>query len=343
MAELYEYYNTGDDVAAGGYLNHWRAQTFTPQVAHKIASVKLKLYRTGSPGTVTVGIRATDVDGHPTGADLCSGTTNGNTLTTDTAGEWRGITLGAGYNLSASTKYAIVVRATSGDIDNRFYWRADNSSPSYSGGNHEYSSNSGSSWDTVTTADCMFEEWGAVVQTTTATLSALFKAIDSSAANLDVRFKAIDTETPALDVLFADRFSTSADLDTRLVDRFSQTVDISALFKGSSSQTPTLTALFQAMGVTSLAELDVLFKTVGDATADLDTHLVDRLTQTPTLDALLKGLNIALTASLDANIAERLASLLSIDVIFGEPVDIRGPRLGERPTHYGRVIHKGGC
>ena len=340
---LYEYYNTGDSGAVGGYLNHWRAQTFTPQTAHKISSVKLLLYRVGSPGTITVGIRATDGSGHPTGADLCSGTTDGDTLPTDSPYEWREITLGDGYSLSASTKYAIVVKALSGDIDNRFYWRVDNSSPSYLGGNYEYSSTSGSSWNTVTTVDCMFEDWGPVVQTATATLSALFKAIDSSAANLDVHFKAIDTETPALDVLLVDRFSTSADLDTYLVDRFSQTVDISALFKGSSSQTPTLTALFQAMGVTSLAELDVLFKTVGSTTADLDTRLVDRLTQTPTLDALLKGLNIALTASLDANIVERLASLLSIDVIFGEPVDIRGPRLGERPTHYGRVIHKGGC
>ncbi|GAI02948.1 unnamed protein product, partial [marine sediment metagenome] len=108
MAELYEYYNTGD-------TGYWRlniateriAQTFTPSIAHKITSVKLKLARTGSPGILTVSIRATNGEGHPTGGDLCSGTTNGNTLPVYPSTEWREITLGAGYNLASDTKYAI--------------------------------------------------------------------------------------------------------------------------------------------------------------------------------------------------------------------------------------------
>ncbi|MBA7589542.1 hypothetical protein ES708_31627 [subsurface metagenome] len=105
MAELFEYYITGDDFGYGVYGPNWEAQTFTPSVAHKITSVKLKLYRRGSPGTLTVAIKAVDVSHHPTGADLCSGTTNGNTLTEDMAGEWREITLGAGANLNTDTEY----------------------------------------------------------------------------------------------------------------------------------------------------------------------------------------------------------------------------------------------
>jgi len=160
MSTLYEYYNTGDDADVSFYGAFWRAQTFTPATAHKITSVKLKLYRTGLPGTITVSIRATNGSGHPTGNDLCSGTTNGDTLTDVTSGEWREITLGAGYDLSVNTKYAIVVRALSGNSSNYACWRVDGSSPTYAGGCLEYSSDSGISWTSYTAYDFMFEDWG---------------------------------------------------------------------------------------------------------------------------------------------------------------------------------------
>jgi len=328
-SHLYEYYNTGDDSSTNVYNITWYAQTFTPSVAHTITSVKLLLYRTGSPGTVTVSIRATDGSGHPIGSDLCSGTTNGDTLPaatttgqtrlptgdqghsgswdkttnmysyvaddpwndgdttyllcgTNTSGgyalftfsafsvpagsvitsldvayscrrmdnpgsnmraalrvagtdylttdgganpsktysdrtysytvnpntglawtvddingagasplqafgvnsadadpairitavkavvnyytpEWREITLGSGYSLSASTQYAIVVRAPSGSFpSNLLNWRRDASSPAYGGGCREASGSSGSdgSWTSDHTVDMMFEEWG---------------------------------------------------------------------------------------------------------------------------------------------------------------------------------------
>jgi hypothetical protein len=159
MATLYEYYNTGDDSVGSVLLAHWEAQTFTPSAAHKITSVKLKLFRSGSPGILTVGIRATDVNGHPTGADLCSGTIDGNTLTTDPAGAWYEITLGAGCVL-ASTKYAIVIRISGGDIGNYVAWLCDITSPTYAGGCRESSEDSGGTWESVSYVDFMFEDWG---------------------------------------------------------------------------------------------------------------------------------------------------------------------------------------
>lgn len=163
MADLYEYYNTGDDQAASAYSTTWIGQSFTPATAHKITSVKLKLYRVGSPGTVTVSIKATDENGHPTGADLCSGTIDGNTLTEDSAGAWYEITLGDGYNLAADTKYAIVIRCEGINVSNRVDWRADATDPTYDGGCYEFSTNSGSSWTTVLTVDLMFEDWGEAI------------------------------------------------------------------------------------------------------------------------------------------------------------------------------------
>jgi hypothetical protein len=157
--QMYEYYNTGDDNAVYIFGAYWVAQTFTPSVAHTITSVKLKLFRSGSPGTVTVSIRATS-GGQPTGGDLCLGTTSGDTLITSAPGDWREITLGSGYGLSAGTTYAIVVRATSGNWGNHVWWRVDGSSPTYVGGMYLLSMDSGSSWTSGAAYDLMFEEWG---------------------------------------------------------------------------------------------------------------------------------------------------------------------------------------
>ena len=160
MATLYEYYNTGYDWTEAFYDEEWLTQTFTPQATHTITSVKLMIYRSGSPGTITVGIRATDVNGKPTEDDLCSGTTNGNTLTTSSPGEWREITLGDGYQLQASTKYAIVIRITGGSGVNCVTWSEDKSSPTYTGGSVGQSFDYGVSWQLDGAMDFMFEEWG---------------------------------------------------------------------------------------------------------------------------------------------------------------------------------------
>ncbi|MBA7570878.1 hypothetical protein ES708_12634 [subsurface metagenome] len=160
LAQLFEHYIVDDNESAGLYGIYWRAQTFTPSIAHKIASVRLKLLRYGSPGTITVSIRATDENGHPTGGDLCSGTTNGNTLPTHPSAEWREITLGAGYDLDADTMYAIVVRALDSDDADYPAWRRDSGAPAYIGGCWEASNDSGNTWTGYKVIDGMFEEWG---------------------------------------------------------------------------------------------------------------------------------------------------------------------------------------
>jgi len=159
MATLYENYITGDDNNQAPRGAKWWAQTFTPATAHTITSVKLLLERLGNPGTITVSIKATDINGHPTGDDLCVGTTDGNTLPT-TPPEWREITLGAGAILSVDVKYAIVVRDPTGDDANTAEWWDDSTSPSYTGGCLEYSLDSGASWTSYTGYDFLFEDWG---------------------------------------------------------------------------------------------------------------------------------------------------------------------------------------
>ena len=159
IPKRYEYYITGDDGVAGFYGTDWVTQTFTPSISHTITSVKLKVFRGGSPGILTVSIRATDGVGKPTGSDLCLGTTDGDTLTTNIAGEWRMIALWSGYDLVATTKYAIVIRAINGSDGNAVAVRVDTTTPTYAGGSHGFSLDSGDTWALAENYDWMFEEW----------------------------------------------------------------------------------------------------------------------------------------------------------------------------------------
>lgn len=165
MSTRYEYFISDapwwDLSGYAVYDTNWSTQTFTPLISHAITLVKLKLARFGSPGTATASIQATDSDGKPTGSDLCSGTTNGNTLSTIGSYEWRTITFSSGYALSANAKYAIVLRISGGGISNQIAWRYD-SSGDYSRGQRVHSTDGGSSWG-LTSHDFEFEEWGTSV------------------------------------------------------------------------------------------------------------------------------------------------------------------------------------
>ncbi len=160
---LYENYSTGESMVRVIRTSWWGAQTFTPSTSHTIVGVSLLLRRSqGYPGTVTVSIKAVDGSNHPTGTDLCVGTTDGDTLPGGTDEEWRDITFNNVAVLTASTKYAIVVRALEGDRSNTLGWLYDGSDGSYSGGCYEDSTDSGSSWSSDNTSDFMFKEYGVV-------------------------------------------------------------------------------------------------------------------------------------------------------------------------------------
>jgi parallel beta-helix repeat protein len=155
---MYEYYNSGDNDCESFPCNigsSYRGQTFTPSISHKLDKVRLKLYRDGSPGTLAVSIRVWD-DGWPIGAELCSGTLDGDTLTTDTGGAWYWISFGSGCFLEASTVYAITAVAPDPGSD-FIYWRM-NSTGNYSGGDALYSDEQGVYWYQAS-GDFMFEEY----------------------------------------------------------------------------------------------------------------------------------------------------------------------------------------
>ena len=155
---LMDYYNTGDN----GYGQFdgvaWNGQTFTASSTYTLTSIKFLVLRVFTPSDVTVSIRATS-GGLPTGEDLCSETFDGNTLTTDSAGEWKEITFSSPIVVTSETVYAIIVRGA----EPYLRWRWDDSSPTYTGGSRVGSADSGSTWTAYTGEDYMFEVYGTAV------------------------------------------------------------------------------------------------------------------------------------------------------------------------------------
>jgi len=159
MADLYDYYHAGDNTHEYVWTIYWRAQSFTASAAYKIKSVKLKLFRVGSPGMIYVKIRATS-GGLPVHPDLCVGETNGNTLPISSgAAEWREIFLGAGSDLASGLMYATVMNVPGGSGSVYICWRGTNWE-GYPPGTNLRSNNNDASWYKNYDKEELFETWG---------------------------------------------------------------------------------------------------------------------------------------------------------------------------------------
>ena len=134
----------------------WHATKITPTLSHSVTYIRLYLHHVvGTPGPMTVSIKAIDVNGHPTGPDLCSGDLD-TTLLTVTG--WYSITMTTPENLISGITYAIVARCPAGTGADYVYWY----SGAVSGGNGKWekSSDSGITWYSYTAYTLTFEVYG---------------------------------------------------------------------------------------------------------------------------------------------------------------------------------------
>jgi len=155
-------YNTFISWAQSGFgQNWWFMQSFTPLEDYTTGKLVLRLGRSGLPGIIDIGIRATDGAGKPTGGDLASGQTNGDTLPTNPSNEDREIVLSA-YDLAKDVKYAIVGRALTAEFTYSIRAWQPSGSDTYPRGVKGQSSNSGVDW-TLQTNDFCFEVWSATI------------------------------------------------------------------------------------------------------------------------------------------------------------------------------------
>lgn len=154
--EAWESYTTGDDTTAQVYGVNWYGQTFTiTPSSHSVTAIRLKLYRVGSPSTITVSVRAVGDDYLPTGDDLASGTIDGDTITTSTSGSWYGISVDEA-SLDYDETYAICIRVEAGDSSN-YVMVLEKTTGGYGDGQAITSTSGGMSWAADGSKDIMFQ------------------------------------------------------------------------------------------------------------------------------------------------------------------------------------------
>lgn len=140
----------------------WLAQGFTASSTYTLTSVEIRPYcnnETYHPGIVTVSIRETDGNGHPTGADLCRGYIEEDDIIkapgTLSSVPWLKVQMDTPVKLSASTVYAICIRPTEGsNYDGIMVC----SGYDYTGGIPSYSQDDGKTWqDQPSGSDVLFK------------------------------------------------------------------------------------------------------------------------------------------------------------------------------------------
>jgi hypothetical protein len=143
------------------YGTHWHAQLINALNGAVITSIVLKLGLSSglgwSDGNITVSIRASDSNGHPTGSDLASATRYHGMLG-QVMLDYEFV-LSQYVTLTPNVNYCIVVRVPSGDVTHDLVVGSDDMNV-YSRGYLSSSVNSGSSWTTVTGNDLYFRVVG---------------------------------------------------------------------------------------------------------------------------------------------------------------------------------------
>lgn len=162
----FDYLTQGADGVQYVYGTNWGGQTFTASDNYYLTEFYIYATIVGSPATATISLRAT-TDGMPSGADLCSGTAD----TTGWTTAWHSFSLTSCPELANGTQYALILRALTGDVNNKIQMKLRSDNP-YAGGQDIYSSNSGTDWLADTDWDFPFETWG-TQETPTATAESI--------------------------------------------------------------------------------------------------------------------------------------------------------------------------
>ena len=156
---LYERYNTGDNTGENSLDSQWLAQTFTigdtgSNETFNLTGVSLKLSKSGSPTDINISILAVN-SGTPNSTVLVRKEVDASSF----SGAWENITFDSIITLQKGETYAISVENPSAD-PNLVNWKADSTSPPYTGGQGFLSSDDGDSWEVIGSKDFMFEVWG---------------------------------------------------------------------------------------------------------------------------------------------------------------------------------------
>ncbi len=160
---VFDSYTVGDDtnpVTSYG-ADRYGGPLFVAARGFRLSSIRLKMYRTGNPGTLTVSIRGLRPIGYADWTSeqnaIVSGTTDGNSLTNISPGEWREIVFPSSIDIYPGIPYCMDVRAPSGDASNLVAVRGKNS---VNHARYGYFLRNASSYYFNTSTVCLFEAKG---------------------------------------------------------------------------------------------------------------------------------------------------------------------------------------
>jgi len=167
----FEQYTVNDDFNFKVYSTQWAAQPFMPLVDHRCASVAVKIWKTGSPGNLTVelrGVKSTYDRKVPGDTVIATGTIAEASIPAASPGSFITCTFGTPVDLYAGHIYFVVLHC-GGNSSNYVNWRYDYGGATYerairlaASSNTRYlsSGDSGVSWSENLGACCMFQENG---------------------------------------------------------------------------------------------------------------------------------------------------------------------------------------
>ena len=167
---VFESLTTGDTHDREMYGNYWCAQPFIPYVSHRISSVRLKSYKEGSPGDLTVaiqGARYGRLGGSPyryyqpaySGNILVSGAIPEASMPSASPGDFVECTFPSPVDVYAGHVYFIVAYIAGGSSSNSVHWRYGGYYAKWPG--YWYSTDGAASWNAVAGNECfLFEEKG---------------------------------------------------------------------------------------------------------------------------------------------------------------------------------------
>jgi hypothetical protein len=187
-----EYWDGSTNTDVMIYGNNWRGETFTlgttgQNVGYELTSVRLSLWKAGTPNGYSVRIRATS-SGLPTGGDLSIAWFNGNDLTTSAA--WYNLSI-PHITLTSSTTYAIIVSCNGSSTGNCLKVRLRNAGEDYAGGGALYSTNAGVSFTLGATNSIPFYAWGTYAITSFNISYSNFSIVNNSYINKTIDYNEI--------------------------------------------------------------------------------------------------------------------------------------------------------
>lgn len=133
-----------------------KGQYWTTESVYELDSVKVQMYRAGSPGDIVLEVYACGEDHKPTGNILATATTNCNDITTGSEGEL--VTFDViNVLLEIDTEYCYYMKGATVSGSNEVKYNGTTDVLANSA--HLYSTDSGSTWTVDTGNDCSFQIW----------------------------------------------------------------------------------------------------------------------------------------------------------------------------------------